>query len=1034
MVLAFMDVISMIPKRTGKDSFMRLFRTGFIAVFLLFALLVPCAAENAPGEIQLNIKPFTLKNGMQFLIVERPTTPQVACRVAIRAGSALEEAGKTGIAHMLEHMMFKGTKNFGTLDPEKDEQLQQQIEAAYQVVLEEERKRNPDRELIQAKLEEMNTLRLEVQKIYVPQAFSSQLGRNGAVGVNAFTSKDQTQYLMSVPSDMIEQWFSMVSEQLFEPAWREFYVEKEVVQREWAFRYVNDPDGAAWLDLHALAYTAHPYGNPTIGWKSDMARFSTEDAVRFHKRYYNPTNAVCVLVGDITVEKARNLAEIYFERYPAGSRAPEEVTKEPPQLGPRKSVRYLKGARTPRLLMAFHTARMGTPDFYALDALTMVLSHGRGARMTQNLVKKGEAVEAWAYNPDNRYGGMLILGGSPVEPEALRDQSLTEPAKRNAYLKACEELEERLLGEAEKLKTEKVSERELERIKKLNHRDLLDRLRRNESLAATLATFEVQVGWRYLVTYLDEIAALTPEDIQRVARRYITPENKTAVYVIPGGEREQPPEPYREIRSLSGAAAAKRATPVSFENHSAYPTPEGWKHPLSFDRRPQKIEYEKADTADAHGVRVFYLPDRELPLVDLTLLVRAGAVDVPGAKTGLADLFNNTIIQGGTQRHSPSELAMVLDENAIRLSISVNQEDTVIRLSVMKRDWPKGLALLEEILTQPRFDEEILEVVKKQALTALKRQGGDAHAVSMREAMVWHFENHPYGRDPLRGLETIPTITKNDLTEFLKAYFVPSNMVASIAGDLDKEAAVEGLAQLFQALPKTQAPKRSLEEPPETSPVIALIHKPGQVQSQVTMALRGIKRTHPDYWKMNLLMNLFGGSDSLVFTRLRDDLGLVYAAYFYQTYKWEAGYMVGYIGCRGEKTAMAVEETVKIMDALRKEVPSGKLEQKRLDALNSFVFNVDTPAELAEVYSRYYMRNEPLDTLEKIQSAYLSAEAEELQRLARENLRTRNLQVFVVADKTLPVNSQDGSVTTLEESLKHLAQSLDLPYTEIPLR
>ena len=1013
---------------------MRLFKGAFLALIMLFALPIPCSSENAPFEIQLNTKPFTLKNGMQFLIVERHTTPQVACRVAIRSGSALEEAGKTGIAHMLEHMMFKGTKNFGTLDPEKDEHLQQQIEAAYQLVLKEQRKRNPDQALIKAKQEEMDKLRLEVQKIYVPQAFSSQLGRNGAVGVNAFTSMDQTQYFMSVPSDMIEQWFSIVSEQLFEPAWREFYVEKEVIQREWAFRYVNDPDGAAWLDLYAMAYTAHPYRNPVIGWKSDMERFSTQDAIRFHERYYNPTNAVCVLVGDITVEKAKNLAEVYFERYPAGSLAPEEVTEEPPQLGPRKSVRYLRGARTPRLLIGFHTALMGTADFYALDALTMVLSHGRGARMTQNLVKKGQAVEAWAYNPDNRYGGMLILGGSPKEPEALQEENITEPAKREAYLKACEELEVRLLGEAEKLKTERVSERELERIKKLNYRDLLDRLRRNEAVAGTLATFEVQVGWRYLLTYLDEIAAVTPEDIQRVAQKYITPENRTTVYVIPGGELEQPPEPYREIRSLSGAAAAKGFTPDSFVNHSAYPTPEGWKHPLSFDRQPEKIDYEKADTADANGVRVFYLPDRELPLIDVTLLVRAGDVDVDEAKTGLTDLFNNTIIQGGTERYTPSELAMVLDENAIRLSISVNQEDTTIRLSVMKRDWDRGLALLEEILTQPRFDDDILEVVKEQALIALRRQGGDAQAVSMREAMIWHFKGHPYGRDSLRGLDTIPKITKKDLTEFLRTYFVPSNMVASVAGDIDKATAVQGLGRLFRALPGTEAPKRHLEEPPETPPVMALIHKPGQVQSQVTIALRGIKRTHPDYWKMNLLMNILGGSDSLMFTRLRDDLGLVYAAYSYQTYKWEAGLMVGYIGCRGEKTALAIEETVKIMDKLRKEVPSDELEQKRLDALNSFVFNVDTPAELVEVYSRYYMRNEPLDTLEKIQSAYLSASAEELERLARELLRTRKLQIFVVADKTIPVKNSDGSVITLEESLKILGQRLGLPYTEMPLR
>ncbi|MGE5842395.1 MAG: M16 family metallopeptidase, partial [Deltaproteobacteria bacterium] len=352
----------------------------FIALLVGVVLSTSSLAQGSSENINLDVKEFRLKNGMLFLVVERHATPQVAFHLSIRAGSAHEETGKTGIAHMLEHMMFKGTKNFGTMDPSKDQALQDQVEAAYQVVLSEERKRTPDRALIQDKLREMDRLRLEVQKIYVPQAFSSQLGRNGAVRVNAFTSKDETQYFMSVPSDMIEQWFSIVSEQIFEPAWREFYVEKEVVQREWAFRYVNNPDGAAWLDLHATAYTAHPYQNPTIGWESDMEKFSASDAMRFHHTYYHPANAVATLVGDISLEKARRFAEVYFERYPPGTPAPETVTLEPSQSGPRRSVRFLKGARTPGVLIGFHGARMGTRDFDTLDALAMVLSHGRGAR------------------------------------------------------------------------------------------------------------------------------------------------------------------------------------------------------------------------------------------------------------------------------------------------------------------------------------------------------------------------------------------------------------------------------------------------------------------------------------------------------------------------------------------------------------------------------------------------------------------------------------------------------------------------------
>jgi predicted Zn-dependent peptidase len=1024
-------VLSSLPTKVE----IRMTRVFRLLVTLLFVvtLIRPSSAQESPARINLDVKEFTLKNGMLFLVVERHATPQVACHVSIRAGSALEDTGKTGIAHMLEHMMFKGTKNYGTLDLKRDLALQRQIEAAYQAVLAEESKRHPDQAVIQAKLKEMDALRLQVQKIYVPQAFASQVGMNGAVRVNAFTSQDETQYFMSVPSDMIEQWFSIVSEQLFEPAWREFYVEKEVVQREWAFRYVNNPDGAAWLDLHATAYTAHPYHNPTIGWKSDMEQFNTTDAMDFHKTYYNPTNAVAVLVGDLTLQEAKHLAEIYFERYPEGKRAPETVTSEPPQEGPRKSVRYLKGARTPKVLIAFHAARMGSKDFDSLDAMTMILSQGRSARLTQGIVNKGLAQEAWAHNPDNRYGGMLILGGSPNEPEELKRPNVTEQEKQLAYLKACESLERILMAQVEKLQTERVTERELERIKKLNYRSFLDSLRSNEALAASLATTEVQVGWRSLITYPDRIARVTPEDIREAAAKYVREDNKTTVFVIPGGQSDHPQEPYAEVRSISGTAGWPSA-PQDFINHSDYPTPEGWKHPLSFHRQPQKIAYEKAETASIDGVPVFYLPDRAFPIIDLTLLVKAGAVDVKDSKIGLAQVFNDTLILGGTETRSPQELAMTLDENAIRLSVSANEEDTVLRLSTMKEDWEKGLSLLAEILTRPRFEGEVIQVAKDQALTNLKRQGEKASTVSMREAMVWHFKGHPYGRDPLKGLGTIPLITREDLTAFLGTFFVPSNMVLSVAGDVDESTALESLTRLVHALPKKKAPSRNMEVPAPTGPVLALIHKPGQMQSQVTLALPSVQRTNPDYWKISLLMNLFGGSDSLLYTRLREELGLVYAAFFSETAKWKAGMLLGYIGSNGDTTSRAIGETVAIMKALGKEVPRKELEQKRMDALNSFVFNVDTPLELVEAYGRYTMRQEPLDTLDRIQEAFIQATPLEIESLSRQFLDPSQLQIFVVGDKTSKVKKEDGTMVLLEEDLKALAKKLDLPFTELPLR
>jgi len=1010
----------------------------FKTLALTFTLLVLAAslsfAAGTASDITIDVKEFQLKNGMMFLVVERPTMPQVACRLSIRAGSALEQTGTTGIAHLLEHMMFKGTKNFGTLDPERDRELQEKIEAAYQVALTEQGKRNPNQALIREKLEEMDALRAEVQEIYVPQAFSSQLGKNGAVGINAFTTKEETQYLCSVPSDMIEQWFSIISEQLFEPSWREFYVEKEVVQREWAFRYINSPDGAAWLDLNATAYTAHPYRNPTIGWKSDMEKYNTMDAVEFHRRYYNPTNAVCVLVGDVRAEDAERLAKIYFERYPAGGRSPEIVTEEPPQQGPRRGVRFLKGARTPLVRIGFHGDRMGTRDFYALDAMTMVLSLGRSARLTQHIINRGLAVEAWAYNPDNRYGGMIIFGGSPNELDELKEGTHTEEEQRQAYLNSCRELEDLLIAEADTMKEQLVSSHELERIKKLNRREFLERMRSNEKLAGTLATLEVQVGWRYLGDYLKRIAEVTPEDIREAARKYIRTENQTSVYVIPGGKPDQPPEPYTEVRSLGIGAASKLSAPDTFHNNSAFPTPEGWKHPLSFNRQPKKIAYPEPDTTRIGDTTIFYLPDRELPLIDLTLLVKAGEVDIDDEKAGLADILSDITLRGGTLNYSPSELAQVIDENAIRVSVSVGEEVSSVNLSVMKGDWEKGMELLEEILVRPAFDENVLKVIKDQAMVALNRQADQAQAVAMREGMIWHFHGHPYGRDPLLGLKTIPDIASDDLKSFMSTYFVPGNMVAAVSGDIALDEAAAGLNKLLRALPQGRAPERSLGEPDENKAVLAIIDKPGQAQSQVVFMLPGFKRTNPSFWKARLLTDIFGGSDSLMYTRLRDDLGLVYSAGFFQSYKWNAGALVGYIGCRGDRTVTSIEETLKIMNSLRSSIPRKDFELKRLDALNSFVFNVDTPAELVEVYSSYYMRGEPLDTLERIQDAYLQATRDELRNLAVRLLDPEKLQVFIVADTMIPAKKTDGTQLTLEQDLKLLAERIGIPYREITLR
>ncbi|MFP4036823.1 MAG: M16 family metallopeptidase, partial [Desulfobacteraceae bacterium] len=652
----------------------------------------------------------------------------------------------------------------------------------------------------------------------------------------------------------------------------------------------------------------------------------------------------------------------------------------------------------------------------------------RGARMTQEITRKGLAVNAWAANPDNRYGGMLILGGVPNQP-AEEDDSAPD------YLEACRELEELLAAEAERLKQEPVPESELSRIRNLNRYDFLKRLRSNEDLAQTLATLEVQVGWDYMEDYLERISEVTAEDVMRAAKKYIREDRRTTCFVIPGeGGGESSAEGYEEARSPGAASAPAVPGPEDMTNHSDYPTPEGWRHPLSFERTPEKIEYPEARRASVEGASLFYLPDRELPLVELKILAKAGAVDVPKGRIGLAELLEACLVRGGTKEYSPGELAVALDEHAIDIDVSVGEEETLLKVSCMRSEWEKALGLLEEILVHPRFDREVVEAERDKIMTRLARQAGDAAAVSRREMEVWHFQGHPYGRDPLAALETLPSVTVRDLVGFVERYLVPANMKAALSGDLDFEEAEAGIKDLMRSLQGDEAPERDLDEPRSTPPVLAFIHKPGQVQSQVSMCLPGLLRTDPDYWKVNLLTDVFGGRASLLNQRLREELGLVYATYFYQSFKWRAGWLVGYIGCKGDRTPEALLETVRLMKRVQEELPADELERKRLDALNSFVFNVDTPSSLTEAYARYELRGEPLDTLGRIQESFMEARLEELQDLAAEYLDPGGLQIFVVGDGTVPVETEDGRRVPLEKALGETADEIGLPFEVLPLR
>lgn len=1004
---------------------MRIIRNLVFCLVIAFAFTGLCQAATSADvlKVQVNVESFMLPNGMTFLVVNRPDLPQVSCRLAVKAGSTFETRGNTGIAHMLEHMLFKGTKNFGTTDLKQDLELQKKIEAAYQLILNEQNKPNPDQAKIDKARAEMARLREQARNIFVPNVVFTQLGKNGAVNVNAMTSYDYTMYTADVPSDMLEQWFSLMSEQVFEPVWREFYVEKDVILREWAYRTANDPANLAMQNYNAAAYQASSYKNPVIGWLSDIERFSTMAAISFHNKYYSPNNTVCVLVGNIDVKEAKRLAKIYFERYPKGDDVVTYVTKEPEQLGARSITAELAGAKTPLVYMGFHGPQLGSADFYALDLLSMILSFGQSSRFNQNLVNTGLVTAASAYNPDSRFATSFMLMAVP----ALKDNG-----NGLDYNALCDEARDLLLSEIAQIQENGVTEKELNRARTIAKRQFIDIMHDNDSLAYVLASYEVYISHTYLNSYLAELDKISAKDVQLAAQKYLTAKNMTVSVVTPGEDSGEPPAEYHETRAYSPGDEDDEYMPKSFANHSIYKTPSGWKHPLSFQREPQVINYEAAEEFTVNGVRVFYLQDVSIPLAEMKLMVKAGGVDVPPEKQGLNDLLGSVLVQGGTKSYSPKELAEIIDDNAMQISVSSALESTAVNISVLSDSFEPALKLTAEILTAPRLDEAVFNATVQQYMASISMSQGDAQWLAFNVAPKLFFHDSPYGMDSLNMLKTLPGLTTDDVRNFMATYFVPENMTIAFAGNLDRDEVERLLTQFTAQLAQGAPPERDVAAPKMDNSGLYFIHKPGQVQSQVALMLPSVKRDDPAFWQLNFLATLYGnGSESLLLTRLRDDLGLVYGSAFWQTENWQSGYFMGWIGCKGSGTGLALRETAGLMEALKLGVKEKDVKRTKLSLLNGFVFNLDNQYDLASTYAGYALRGADMNTLAKIQTAFSNVTAAELTELARQFFDVSKLQIVVVGDKNTLVGPNGDEKLTLEQDLQAVAQELGLSFNEL---
>jgi predicted Zn-dependent peptidase len=497
-----------------------------LLVVLWCASLAVFAQNLTSFEKRVTTK--VLPNGLTIIICQRHDAPVFSYFTIVDAGSANDPGGESGLAHMFEHLAFKGTKDIGTTNYAAEKVALDKVEQAYAAYDAESLKRvgrDP------AKLKQLHAAFQqavsEAQKYVIPNQFTEIAEENGAVGLNAETSLDATQYYWSMPSNRLQLWAYMESDRIANPVPREFYKERDVVMEERRMRVDSSPIGRMVEQFLAAAYMAHPYRRPGVGWSSELEHITATEAEAFHKKYYVPSDIVIAVVGDVDPAEAMPVLEKYFGAIPAGPQPEPMTTIEPPQTA-EKSV-IIKEPTQPFYIEGYHKPDYRDPDDAVYDAIGDILSNGRTSRLYRSLVRDQQiAVEAEGFSgfPGVKYPGLFAFFAVPAPGHTPQ------------------EMQAAIHKEIDKLKTTDVTDDELAMFKTRARADILRGLADNQGLAEQLAIYQLRYGdWRELFNQLRKIDAVTKADIHRVANKIFVPTNRTYAMV-----EFQPPQQTQQTK------------------------------------------------------------------------------------------------------------------------------------------------------------------------------------------------------------------------------------------------------------------------------------------------------------------------------------------------------------------------------------------------------------------------------------------------------------------------------------------------------
>lgn len=697
--------------------------------------------------------------------------------------------------------------------------------------------------------------------------------------MNAETHDDRTLYYMTLPiSELeypLETWSDLMTNAKIDE--KEFKSERKVVIEERRLQTDDNPIGALFESLNATSYWAHPYRWPVIGWMSDLEQITRDQVYEYYRSYYRPDNAVVVMKGDFKEDHVLGLIEKYFGDIPKGDEQIKRAnTIEPVQIGMRRS-EIRKPAELPLVMMGFHAPGINDDNVFPLLVVEKILSSGESSRIFRNIILEKR----------------LATGAGGVFSYVKRDPGLFIFYAQASPDKTSGELETALWEEVDKLTSENISLEELEKAKNIVEANFIYRMESNLSESIMRGEFHLVSRMEKYDSFVEKIRGVNQQSIVEVCQKTLTRDNSTIVQLIPektsgaGVSVEIPQNPSRYLKC----------------NYFQDNFSESGKLP---DGLPFWKEAEKFQLPNSLQVIAYHRDD--LPIVQMGMLIKAGACYDPPKKAGLASLCGN-LLRAGTKSRSSADISEEIERLGSQFSISVQREFVAIGMQFLSRYYKTGFDVLSDCLIYPAFHDDEVARYKELQSGEIKSAEDDVWRLAPREFIRNLFQTPSYSNPLLGELETIDSFTRSDVLDFYKQYYKASNMMLAVVGDFDKATIKEDITRYFSemdSLPTAQPPEN---EPKNIDSRVVVNYPRDSSQVSIVLGNYSFQRKSDDYYAF-LLMNLILGGDSLT-SRLgytiREKNGFAYFVQSGFTPLTKTGYWQIMLQTKNENASRAIE-------------------------------------------------------------------------------------------------------------------------------